>query len=32
MIKGNKVYDPLTNTLSTGYLVKDNKWNYYPVW
>lgn len=32
MIKGNKVYDPLTNTWSTGYWVKDDKGNYYPVW
>lgn len=32
MIKGNKVYDPLTNTWSTGYWIKDNKGNYYPVW
>ena len=32
MIKGNKVYDPLTNTWSTGYWVKDDEGNYYPVW
>ena len=32
MIKGNKVYDPLTNKWSTGYWVKDNKGNYYHVW
>lgn len=32
MIKGRKVYDPLTNTWSTGYWVADDKGNYYPVW
>lgn len=32
MIKGKKVYDPLTNTWSTGYWVKDDEGNYYPVW
>ena len=32
MIKGNKVYDQLKNTWSTGYWIKDNKGNYYPVW
>lgn len=32
MIKGRKVYDPLTNTYSTGYWVADDKGNYYPVW
>ena len=32
MIKCNKVYDQLTNAWSTGYWVKDNKGNYYPVW
>lgn len=32
MIKGKKVYDPLTDTLSTGYWVADDKRNYYPVW
>lgn len=32
MIKGNKAYDPLTNTWSTDYWVKDDKGNYYPVW
>lgn len=32
MIKGRKVYDPLTNTWSTGYWVVDDKGNYYPVW
>ena len=29
---GKKVYDPLTNTYSTGYWVKDDKGNWYPVW
>ena len=32
MIKGRKVYDPLTDTLSTGYWAADDKGNYYPVW
>lgn len=32
MIKGRKVYDPLTRTWSTGYWVIDEKGNYYPVW
>lgn len=32
MIKGRKVYDPLTDTWSTGYWIADNKGNYYPVW
>lgn len=32
MIKGRKVYDPLTNTWSTGYWVVDDKGNYYPLW
>lgn len=32
MIKGRKVYDPLTGTWSTGYWVTDDKGNYYPVW
>lgn len=32
MIKGKKVYDPLTNTWSTGYWIKDDKGSYYPVW
>lgn len=32
MIKGRKVYDPLTRTWSTGYWVTDEKGNYYPVW
>lgn len=32
MIKDKKVYDPLTNTWSTGYWVADSKGNYYPVW
>lgn len=31
MIKGRKVYDPLTDTWSTGYWVADDKRNYYPV-
>lgn len=29
---GRKVYDPLTSTYSTGYWIKDNKGNWYPVW
>lgn len=32
MIKGRKVYDPLTNTWSTGYWVKNEKNILYPVW
>lgn len=32
MLKGRKVYDPLTDTWSTGYWVVDDKGNYYPVW
>lgn len=32
MIKGRKVYDPTTNTWSTGYWIIDDKGNYYPVW
>lgn len=32
MIKGRKVYDPLTDTWSTGWWVADDKGNYYPVW
>ena len=32
MIKGRKVYDPLTDTWSTGYWVVDDKGNYYSVW
>ena len=32
MIKGRKVYDPLTDTWNTGYWVADNKGNYYPIW
>lgn len=32
MIKGSKVYDPLSNTWSTGYWIKDEKNNWYPVW
>ena len=31
MIKGRKVYDPLTDTWSTGYWVADDKGNYYLV-
>ena len=29
---GKRVYDPLTDTWSTGYWVKDNQGNWYPVW
>lgn len=32
MVKGRRVYDPLTNTWSTGYWIKDSKGNWYPVW
>lgn len=32
MAKGRKVFDPLTNTWSTGYWIRDNKGNWYPVW
>lgn len=32
MIKDRKVYDPLTDTWSTGYWIMDDKGNYYPVW
>lgn len=37
MIKGRKVYDPLTNTWSTGYWVPMYDWRgniirYLPVW
>lgn len=32
MFKDKKVYDPLTNTWSTGYWIVDNKGNCYPVW
>ncbi len=32
MIKGRKVYDPLTGTWSTGYWATDDKGNYYPLW
>lgn len=32
MIKGGKVYDPLTDTWSTGYWVADDKGSYYPIW
>lgn len=29
---GKKVYDPLTNTYSTGYWIKDSQGCWYPVW
>lgn len=29
---GKKVYDPLTNTYSTGHWVKDSYGNWYPIW
>lgn len=29
---GKKVYDPLTNVWSSGYWIKDNIGNWYPVW
>lgn len=29
---GQKVYDPLTKTYSTGYWIKDNRGYRYPVW
>lgn len=32
MIKGIKVYDPLTNTWSTGWFVVTQNGYYYPVW
>lgn len=32
MIKGRKVYDPLTDIWSTGYWVVSDNGNYYPVW
>ena len=32
MIQGHKIYDPLTNTWSTGYWVRDDRGNWYPVW
>ena len=32
MIKGRKVYDPLTDTWSTGWWIMDDRGNYYPVW
>lgn len=32
MVQGRKVYDPLTNTWSTGYWVRDDRGNWYPVW
>lgn len=31
MIKGRKVYDPLTDAWSTGYWIVDDKGNYYPM-
>lgn len=31
MIKGRKVYDPITDTWSAGYWIVDDKGNYYPV-
>lgn len=32
MWTGKKVYDPITNTYSTGYWVKDTQGNWYPIW
>ena len=32
MIEGRKVYDPLTDTWSTGYWVLSEKGVWYPVW
>ena len=32
MIQGRKVYDPLTNTWSTGYWVRGGCRYLYPVW
>lgn len=29
---GKKVYDPLTDTYSTGYWIKDSQGYWYPVW
>ena len=29
---GKRVYDPLTDTYSTGYWIKDNHGYWYPVW
>lgn len=29
---GKKVYDPISNTWSTGYWVKDTYGTWYPVW
>lgn len=29
---GKKVYDPITNSWSSGYWIKDEKGNWYPVW
>ena len=29
---GVKVYDPLTNSYSTGLWVRDDRGNWYPVW
>jgi len=31
MVKGRRVYDPLTNVWSTGHQVKDNQENWYLV-
>ena len=31
MIKGRRVYDPLTNTC-TGWWIVTSKGDYYPVW
>lgn len=32
MIYGKKVYDPLTDTWSTGWWICDYFGNWYPVW
>lgn len=29
---GKIIYDPLTKTYSSGYWVRDNQGNWYPVW
>lgn len=29
---GKRVYDPLTDTYSTGYWIKDSKGYWYPIW
>jgi len=29
---GKRVYDPLTDTNSTGYWIKDSQGNWYPIW